>query len=50
MPLLHHMQVDYLSNDHPVILSHVHHVAGAFEIVVYRSRPPGAARSSVTGH
>ena len=43
-PLLYHLQVDYLSDDQPVILSHVYHVAGAFEIVVYRTRPPGATK------
>ena len=45
--LLYHFQVDYLSNDQPVILSHVYHIAGAFEMVVYRTRPPGAANSPI---
>lgn len=41
-PLLYILQVDYLSEDHPILLSHEYHIADAFEVIVYRSGPGGA--------
>ncbi|MGC8837070.1 MAG: GntR family transcriptional regulator [Anaerolineae bacterium] len=43
-PLLYILQVDYLSDERPVLLSHEYHVPGAFEITVYRSGPGGAVQ------
>jgi len=38
-PLLYIMQVDYLSDERPILLSHEYHIPGAFEITVYRTGP-----------
>ncbi len=40
-PLLYILQVDYLSEDQPVLLSHEYHIPDAFEVIVYRSGPGG---------
>ncbi|MGQ9458691.1 MAG: GntR family transcriptional regulator [Anaerolineae bacterium] len=43
-PLLYILQVDYLSDERPVLLSHEYHVPGAFQITVYRSGPGGVVQ------
>ncbi len=40
-PLLYIVQVDYLDEDHPILLAHEYHVPNAFEITVYRTGPGG---------
>lgn len=46
LPLLYILQVDYLSDERPILLSHEYHVPGAFEITVYRSGPGGNVQGS----
>jgi GntR family transcriptional regulator len=40
--LLYIRQVDYLSDEQPVLLSHEYHVSDAFEVIVYRTGPGGS--------